>query len=206
MSFWLCWDFAGLQLSSYVGMSGQAKPTQPIPISLEVVMLSNRLKFLYKLGVVILLISGVFLLTACGGSESVEEGHSEEMEMEHKDEGEEMDQDHEEGMDEHGRGDIVMIPNDGASILITAPGGNATFSPDEDVLVEIAVDNFVLGEEGNHWHVYVDDVSYGMVMGGRTEQALRGLEPGEHTISVYLSNGGHEELMEGDSIIIEVKE
>ena len=43
-------------------------------------------------------------------------------------------------------------------------------------------------------------------MGGRTTQALRGLEPGEHEISVYLSNGGHEELMEGDAILIEVKE
>jgi hypothetical protein len=152
------------------------------------------------------MIGGVFLLSACGGFDSVEEGHSEEMEMEHQAEGEEMDHEHEEGAGEPGRGDIVMIPNDGASILITAPGGNATFSPDEDVLVEVMVENFALGEEGNHWHVYVDDVSYGMVMGGRTDQALRGLEPGEHTISVYLSNGGHEELMEGDSIIIEVKE
>ena len=153
-----------------------------------------------------LMIGGVFLLSACGGSDSMEDEHSEGMEMEHQDEGEESEHDHEEGMDEHGRGDIVMIPNDGASIFITAPGGNATFSTDEDVLVEVSVENFTLGEEGNHWHVYVDDVSYGMVMGGRLEQALRGLEPGEHTISVFLSNGGHEELMEGDAIVIQVEE
>ena len=125
-------------------------------------MLSNKTKFINLLGILIILIGGVFLLSACGGSESTDEGHSEEMEMEHKDGETEGEHDHEEGMDDHGRGDIVMIPNNGASIFITAPGGNATFSTDEDVLVEVAVENFALGEDGNHWHVYVDDVSYGM--------------------------------------------
>ena len=169
--------------------------------------MDSKMKRIFSVfGILILMISGVFFLSACGGGGETVEAQTEgmEMEMDHEDDGEEGD--HEEGGDEHGRADIVMIPNDGASILITAPGGAASFSSEEDVLVEVAVDDFALGDEGNHWHVYVDDVSYGMVMGGSTSQALRGLEPGEHEISVYLSNGGHEELMEGDSILIKVME
>ncbi len=169
---------------------------------------SKMKRILSILGIFILMVSSVFLLTSCGGEGETEATQSEgmEMEMDHEDDGEEGEHDHEEGDGEHSRENVVMIPNDGARILITAPGGAASFSPDEDVLVEVNVEGFALGEEGNHWHVYVDNVSYGMVMGGSTTQAVRGLEPGEHQISVYLSNGGHEELMDGDSILIEVME
>ena len=99
------------------------------------------------------------------------------------------------------------IPNEnGAAITITAPEAGAIFSTLDQILVEVEVENFELGEDGNHWHVYVDGVSYGMVMGGNTDQALPGLEPGEHEVSVFMSIGSHEEYKEGDAVTIVVEE
>ena len=94
------------------------------------------------------------------------------------------------------------IPNDGAAIRILSPAGGATFAVDEDVRVEIEVENFVLGEDGSHWNVYVDGEEWAEVEGGDTTYALRGLEPGEHEISVFLSLGTHEQLEDGDSVTI----
>ena len=165
---------------------------------------NNLVRFWLVIGI---LVAGLFL-AACsssGGDEPAADDstmddmdHSDMEDMDHSDM-EDMDHEH---MDEHNR-----IPNEGgATITITSPEDGATFGTLDQVLVEVEVANFKLGENDNHWHVYVDDVSYGMVMGGNTDQALPGLEPGEHEISVYMSLGTHEEFEDGDSVTIMVEE
>jgi hypothetical protein len=117
------------------------------------------------------------------------------------------DMDSMDGMDMNHDTEPGRVPNEGgAAITITSPADGATFSTLDQVLVEVEVENFELGADGNHWHVYVDDVSFGMVMGGNTDQALPGLDPGEHEVSVYLSLGSHEEYEDGDSVTIIVEE
>ncbi|MEZ4590890.1 MAG: hypothetical protein R3D55_07065 [Chloroflexota bacterium] len=149
--------------------------------------------------VLIMLLAGLFL-AACASTGDTEPAADDET-MDNMDE---MDHDHadHDHEDEHDR-----IPNEGgATITITSPAEGATFSTLDQVLVEVDVANFTLGENDNHWHVYVDGVSYGMVMGGNTDQALPGLEPGEHEISVFMSLGTHEEYEDGDSVTIVVEE
>lgn len=167
-----------------------------------------KLRFEWKALFVLLL--AMLLAVAC--TPSTEEGnaaneaqpteeeveHDEEMphdeEAEHSDEHEhEEDQSHE------------RVPNNGAAIHILSPVDGATFNAGDEVTVEIEVENFTLGE-GNHWHIYVDGSSWGMVMGENTDDTLRGLETGEHEISVYLSIDTHEELADGDAITIVVEE
>lgn len=160
----------------------------------------NNLKRFWPL--ITLLLVGLFL-AACsstGGTEPADTDSMDEMEDMEDMEGMDMDEmDHSEQPD--------RIPNeDGATITITSPEEGATFGTLDQVLVEVEVENFTLGENGNHWHVYVDGVSFGMVMGGNTDQALPGLEPGEHEISVFLSIGTHEEYEDGDSVTIVVEE
>lgn len=168
----------------------------------------NQLRFL----LVVAFIFGGLFLAACSSSGGTEPAASDETmgemdneaDMNNEDMGnmdhEDMDHEHE---DEHNR-----IPNEnGATITITSPEDGATFNVLDQVIVEVDVKNFALGENDDHWHVYVDDVSFGMVLGGNTDQALAGLEPGEHEISVYLSLGStHEEYEDGDSITITIEE
>ena len=45
-----------------------------------------------------------------------------------------------------------------------------------------------------------------MVMGSNHDQVLRGLEPGEHEIGVFMSIETHEQLEDGDSVTITVEE
>ncbi|MEM7115200.1 MAG: hypothetical protein AAF614_22360 [Chloroflexota bacterium] len=148
--------------------------------------------------------------TAGGDEPAMEEmsenmDHDESMEhdehMEHDD-----DKEHESGDGHAGHGDSerIMNPN-GASITITAPAEGATVSSSEDLLVEVSVENFDLSADGNHWHVYIDGTSWGMVTGGNIDQALRGMEPGMHEISVFLAGGDHIEFMEGDAIMVMVE-
>jgi hypothetical protein len=40
------------------------------------------------------------------------------------------------------------------------------------VAAEVGTENFDLAAEGNHWHVYVDGVSYGMITGRDVDHAL----------------------------------
>lgn len=159
---------------------------------------NTLLRFWLMIG---LLVAGLFLAacTSSGGDEPAANDTSMD-DMDHEDmDHEDMDHEHEE---EHNR-----IPTEGgATITITLPEDGATFSTLDQVLVEVDVENFELGEDGNHWHVYVDGVSFGMVMGGNTDQALPGLEPGEHEISVFMSISTHEEYEDGDSITIVVEE
>lgn len=159
-------------------------------------------------GCVILLIVSFGLLSACAGmgaeSAAGEEDAAEmdASEMEHE-EGADHEDDHEH---EHDEGQVQRVPNEGAIIRIISPEDGETFAAGEQVLVEVEVEGFDLAQEGNHWHVYVDGTSWGMVMGANTDQPLTGLEPGEHEIAVFLSIDTHEELEEGDAVKITVAE
>jgi len=155
----------------------------------------------------LLLLLMVFAVSACGGSAGSEPAASND--MSEMDGTEEMDhQDMSEMGDEHEHDDMSMnrVPNNGATIQITAPQNGAAFSAGEQVVVEIETENFDLSQEDYHWHVYIDGESWGMVMGGNKDQPLTGLEPGEHMIEVHLSLPTHEELEDGDSIMITVTE
>lgn len=145
----------------------------------------------------ILLVLSLIFLTACSPLTSGMNAENLSEEMDHEGE---MDIEEEIDHEEKGR-----VPNKAASIHIFSPNEGATFSEGDEVRVEVEVDQFALGEDGNHWHVYVDGVSWGMVTGGRTNEVLRGLEPGEREIEVYLTGGDHIELEEGDSINISIE-
>ena len=45
---------------------------------------------------------------------------------------------------------------------------------------KIDTENFELGVDDNHWHVYVNGESFGMVMGTNTDQVIRNL--GQHEL------------------------
>ena len=133
------------------------------------------------------------LAVGCGGNPSANETDS-TMEME------------EMATDNH-NGGTVRIPNEnGAAIRIISPTRGSNFAFGEQVIVEVATENFPLGEENNHWHVYVNGASWGMIMGGNEDYPLSGLEPGTHEIAVYMSIATHEEYATGDSITITVSE
>jgi hypothetical protein len=117
----------------------------------------------------------------------------------------EHDDQHEADSHEHSD-DVVRIPNDGAVITIAAPAMGTTFSSGDDIVVEITIENFILNEDGSHWHVYVDGESHGMVVGNNTRQVLHGLAPGDHEIIAYLAVGTHEELEEGGITHISITE
>ena len=146
----------------------------------------------------------VFLLGAAACSASATEGETNEStEMEH-----EMEEEMEHEADEEGGHEAARVPNNGAVIRIVTPTEGSTFKAGAEILVEVAVENFTLDEDGSHWHVFVDGTSYGMVFGQNTDQVLRGLalEPGEHEIEVRLALGTHEDLEDGDTVTILVEE
>jgi hypothetical protein len=163
--------------------------------------LSSRNRFLHPrlflgLGLVFLLAIG----TACASS-TVEGENESEMDSEMNGE---MEHDEEHAHDEGT--EVIRIPNQGATISLLSPADGATFKAEEEIVVEIEVENITVGESGNHWHIYVDGSSWGMVMGSNTDEVLRGLEPGTHEIAVYLSIETHEELEVGDSVRITIEE
>ncbi|MCB0210367.1 MAG: FixH family protein [Anaerolineae bacterium] len=96
------------------------------------------------------------------------------------------------------------LPNGDAVVRIISPEDGASFETGSDVTIEIETESFKLGEEGNHWHLYVDDQPGRMIMGEINDAILRNLEPGHHHISAYLSVGSHEDLEEGAAIAITV--
>lgn len=152
---------------------------------------------------ILALLLTLFLLAftaACAASTGGSDDHDSGVtDHEHEDAA---DHEHEDGA-EHA--EDMPVPNNGALIEIISPADGATFSSSDNIVVEIAVTNFALGEDGNHWHVAVDDATYGMITGVAHDTVLRGLEPGEHTISVVLANGKHQNLEGGDAITIEIK-
>ena len=158
--------------------------------------------------ITMMLIAGLFLAacSSAGGTEPAADDETmDSMEDEDMDD---MDHDDmEEDDHEHDDSEVVRIPNEGnASITITSPAGGDTFGTLDQVIVDVEVENFELGVDGSHWHVYVDGTSFGMVMGGNTDQALPGLEAGEHEVSVFLALGTHEEYEDGDAVTIVVEE
>lgn len=136
--------------------------------------------------------------SACANPSSITNGSGGEEEHQHEDEGHE-----DEHMEEH---EVERTLNNGAMIRILAPSDGSTFNANEDVFLEIEVENFVLGDGDGHWHIYIDGVSLGMIMGGKTDAILNGLELGEHEVEVHLSQFTHVELQDGDSIHIFIDE
>ena len=145
---------------------------------------------------IILLVLVTLVLMACGSAaNNGGENMNHNMDM-----NENMDMEH---ADEHA--DTGRIPNDGAVITIVSPEDGAAFPADQDFEVVVEVEGFDLTVEGAHWHLYVDEISYGMIMNGDLNHIVRGLEPGEHTLYVYLAGPDHIELEDGDSITIVIE-
>ena len=166
-------------------------------------MFSNKKRLSSNIFISILLVLLLATFAACSSSDTepeheMESGEMEEMEHEEGDE-------HSEDEHEKEHTEEERVANEGATIEISSPDSGTTYGSGEEVTIEVLVEQFALGEEGNHWHVYVDGTSWGMVVGGRTTETLRGLESGEHKIEVYLTGGDHIELEEGDSIDITVE-
>ena len=163
-----------------------------------------------NLVLLLVLITAVFL-AACSG-ETTDDDHAD---MDMNQNGMEMDtNDHEhdmENMDDHEHMEeehmmVDRIPNEGAVIRLVSPADGATFAATDEVTVGIETEQATIGPDDYHWHIYIDDASWGMVMGQNMTQVLRGIEPGTHKLEVYLSNQAHEELQDGDGITIEVME
>jgi hypothetical protein len=159
-------------------------------------MLFNTKNLKRNLLLSLLLVFSLLLFAACSSDtdNSNNANTDEEPTMEEMDH--EMEHEHDEGR--------IANP-DGAAITILSPDDGATFAEGDEIIVEVQVDNFALGENDNHWHVYVDGSSWGMVMGGNTSQALNGVEPGEHLIEAYIAGGDHIEFEDGSSIHITVE-
>jgi ABC-type Fe3+-hydroxamate transport system substrate-binding protein len=155
------------------------------------------------------LILSLILFAACSSDSSSntnsEETNTNSEEMEHSDEGEHIMEEGTEHEMEHEHDEERIANPDGAAITILTPEDGATFKTGDEVIVEVQVDNFALGENDNHWHVYVDGTSWGMVMGGNTSQSLQGIEAGEHEIATYLAGGDHIEFEDGSTIHIVVE-
>ena len=136
-------------------------------------MLSSKNIFSSNLFITILLVLLLVTFAACSSSSSESEAENEmesgEMEeMEHEEGDEHSEEEHEKEHTEEER-----VANDGATIAVTAPESGTTYGSGEEVTIEVLVEQFTLGEEGNHWHVYVDGTSWGMVVGDRTEARSR---------------------------------
>ncbi len=113
------------------------------------------------------------------------------------------------GMDMEASGDHdtamrQFAPNNGAEVHIITPADESSFKSSDSVPVTIDTIDFIIGEDGNHWHIYLDGTPI-MVMGGYTF-VLQNLSAGPHDIEVYLSNGQHEDLEQGDRVTILVEE
>ena len=89
----------------------------------------------------------------------------------------------------------------GASVRIIAPSDGATLAG-ISAIVKVETTGFALGEDGNHFHLYVDGKEQGMSQGNSDTIAANDLEPGEHSIEVVLTNGLHQELNATDMITI----
>ena len=105
---------------------------------------------------------------------------------------------------EHDEVDDVFVPNNGAEVKLVSPADGAVLAAGADIPITIETVNFPIGENGNHWHIYLDGTPI-MVMGGNTF-VLQNLSSGQHTIEVFLSLGTHENLEEGDTRTITVEE
>jgi hypothetical protein len=74
-----------------------------------------------------------------------------------------------------------------------------------DIEVCIELQRFVLGQNGNHWHISVDGEPWIMIEDQSLKQVLRDLPPGEHTIEVLMADGEHHDLEQGDAVRVVVR-
>ena len=93
------------------------------------------------------------------------------------------------------------IPANGAAVKIIAPQHNAVLDRD-NVIVRVETTNWPLGEEGHHWHLYVNGKEQGMSQGNAPALQARDLQPGDNLIEVTLSNELHQELNTTDMIAV----
>ena len=101
--------------------------------------------------------------------------------------------------DEHDHGE--RIPANGASVKIIAPTHNTVLDRDT-IIVRVETTNWPLGEEGHHWHLYVNGKEQGMSQGNAPALQARDLQPGDNVIEVTLSNELHQELNATDMIAV----
>lgn len=153
---------------------------------------------LRKLLLTILLVALALVAAACSSSNTTNNGNNEHNHANNEE--------HDHGDAEHEHDSTEMVPNNGAVITLLSPVDGDTFTTADEITVEVEVENFNLGEDDNHWHIYVGDTEYAMVVGENTSDVIRGLEPGEYTITVRLANGDHQDLEEGDTATITITE
>lgn len=162
-----------------------------------------------KAGSIIVILLHVWLFMSVACSPTTTEGSTEQdmSEMAGNKLGEMEDQ-HAHGGDEdvHVAGSEQGSNGDqGATIRLISPADGAIYFVDEEIPVEVEVEDFALGEEGGHWHVFVDGTVWGMTSGNDTQQVLLGLEPGMRKIEVSLAGGDHLDLDSSDSVTIAIK-
>ena len=92
----------------------------------------------------------------------------------------------------------------GAAIKILSPTNGATIH-DSSVIVRVETTNLALGQDGTHFHLYVDGKVQGMSDGANTSIMAHDLTAGEHTLEVVLANGLHQELNVSDMIKVNVQ-
>jgi hypothetical protein len=100
---------------------------------------------------------------------------------------------------DHDHGERINA--NGAAVKIIAPQHNAALNNDT-VIVRVETTNWPLGEEGHHWHLYVNGKEQGMSQGNSPALQARDLQPGDNIIEAVLSNELHQELNATDMITI----
>ncbi len=73
---------------------------------------------------------------------------------------------------------------------------------DSSVIVQVETTNWLLGEDGRHFHLYVNDQEQGMSQGNNSLVQVRDLQPGDNSLEVVLSDGQHQELNATHKIVI----
>jgi hypothetical protein len=99
----------------------------------------------------------------------------------------------------------ARVPNNGAVIRIVSPADGFVCPAGMEIELCVELEQFVLGHDGNHWHISVDGEPWLMIMDDSLKERLHGLEPGEHSIEVLLADGEHRDLEEGDAIRVVVR-
>jgi hypothetical protein len=108
---------------------------------------------------------------------------------------------HDEGTPEADHDHGERIDANGALVKIIAPKDGEVLDRD-NVIVRVETTNWPLGEEGHHWHLYVNGQEQGMSQGNAPALQARDLQPGGNLIEVTLSNELHQELDATDKIMI----
>jgi hypothetical protein len=88
-----------------------------------------------------------------------------------------------------------------ALIKIASPQDGAVLKSNS-AIVRVETLNWPLGEQGHHWHLYVNGAEQGMSQGNSPALQARDLQPGENTIEVVLSDELHQELNAMDTIVV----